>query len=417
MIYMPTASRRQFVKASFAALAAFYAGGWRRPYPAFAAPADVVVAQNGSAADLVRAAVDALGGMSRFVKPGQFVVIKPNFTWGNTPETASDTNPDVLNTVVALCKAAGAGRILVVDHVLIGNLTACLDRTGARKAVESAGGEILGLPVNGQDNRYADLMVAKGQIVKKTQVIKEVLAADVFINVPIAKDHSGARLTMSLKNLMGIVSDRNLFHTGLDQAIADINTQVKSHLVILDAIRILTSNGPSGPGKVENVGKIVAGVDPVAVDSYAAGFFKLTGADLQYIRRAKAAGVGEYDLTKLNVQTVTPGAVPAPQPAASPAVPTGTATVTAAPATATATATISVPGTPTRPASTATPYLVPSSTPTRLAALPTPPLASGGSGLDPAVPLAAVPIVAILAAAGWAIRRRINAGPGGGGAS
>lgn len=419
MRYLVQPSRREFVKASFAtaaALAAFGAQSQRWPSPALAAAPDVVVAQQGAPADLVRAAVDALGGIGRFVKPGQFVVIKPNFTWGNAPETASDTNPDVLKAVVELCKAAGATRVLVVDHVLNGNLTACLERTGARKAVESAGGEILGLPAGeGQANRYTDLIVARGQIVKKAQVIKEVLAADVLINLPIAKDHSGAVLTMSLKNLMGVVLNRGTFHSdGLDQAIADINTQVKSHLVIVDAIRILTTGGPDGPGKVESPGKIIAGVDPVAVDSYTTGLFKLTGADISYIRRAKVAGVGESDLTKLVIQTVTPGAAPAPQPAA-------TAAPTTTPAAPGPTATVSRPGSPTVPVATAAPSLAPTAVATRpalLAPVPTPALTSGSSfDLGPAAPLAAVPVLAILAAVGWAVRRRMTGGSNGGGAS
>jgi uncharacterized protein (DUF362 family) len=419
-------SRREFVKTSFAtaaALAAFGAHGWRWPYPALAAAPDIVVAQQGAPGDLVRAAVDALGGIGRFVKAGQFVVVKPNFTWGNAPEFATDTNPDVLKAVVELCKAAGASRVLVVDHVLNGNLTNCLEVTGARKAVESAGGEILGLPAGeGQANRYADLIVTRGQLIKKAQVIKEVLAADVFINVPIAKDHTGAVLTMSLKNLMGVVLNRGTFHSGLDQAIADINTQVKSHLIILDAIRVLTTNGPQGRGKVESPGKIIAGVDPVAVDSYATGLFKLTGADISYIRRAKAAGVGESDLTKLVIQTITPGAAPPPQPAA-------TVAPTMTPAGTIPTATVSRPGSPTVPVATAAPVLAPTVAPTvaptatatrpaLLAPVPTPSLTSGGAfDLGPAAPLAAVPVLAILAAVGWAVRRRMTGGGDGGGAS
>jgi hypothetical protein len=239
--------------------------------------------------------------------------------------------------------------------------------------------------------------------------------------VPIAKDHGSSRLTMSLKNLMGTVLDRGAFHTGLDQAIADINTLIKSNLIILDAVRILTTGGPDGPGKVESPGQIIAGVDPVAVDSYATGLFKLTGADIGHIRRAKASGVGESDFTKLIIQKVTPGAAPAPQPAAT-AVPTGTAAVPSP------TATVSRPGSPTVPASAASPTSAPTQAPTLapsvaptavatraplLAPVATPALTSGGGpDLGSAVPLAAVPVVAILAAVGWAVRRRMNGGGG-----
>ncbi len=389
-------SRRQFVKGSLAVFAAYYAG-LRWPMQAVAAVPDLVIAQGGAAADLVKAAVSALGGIERFVKPGQFVVIKPNFTWGNPPETASDTNPEVLGAVVALCKAAGAKRVLALDHVLNGNLTNCLERTGARKAVESAGGEILGLPVSGQSQRYQDATVPKGTHVRKAQVIREILEADVFINVPIAKDHGSSRLTMSLKNLMGTVMDRGAFHTGLDQAIADINTLIKSHLIIMDATRILTSGGPDGPGKVEKPGQIIASVDPVAADSYAATLFKLTANDIGHIRRAKTAGLGETDLTKLLVQNVTPGALP-PQPA-----PTATGaprpTATAAPATATATPTVAYTPTP-RPI---------------LASVPTPTLAASGGAADlgQAAPYVAVPVAALIGFIAWAARRRSSTGGGG----
>lgn len=406
-------SRRQFVKGSLAVFVAYYAG-LRWPAQAMAAVPDLVIAQGGPAVDLVKAAVSALGGIERFVKPGQFVVIKPNFTWGNPPETASDTNPEVLGAVVALCKAAGARRVLALDHVLNGNLTDCLERTGARKAVEAAGGEILGLPISGQNQRYADASLPKGTHVKKAQVIREILEADVFINVPIAKDHGSSRLTMSLKNLMGTVSDRGAFHTSLDQAIADINTLIKSHLVVMDATRILTSGGPDGPGKVERPGQIIAGVDPVAADSYAATLFKLTANDIGHIRRAKAAGLGETDLTKLLVQNLKPGEVPPPQqatpsPTAATASPTATGAPrpTSSPTVAQAATTISAPNTPTI-AYTPTPWPI-------LASVPTPTLAASGGAADlgQAAPLLAVPVMALLGFVAWAARRRTSDGGGG----
>jgi uncharacterized protein (DUF362 family) len=406
-------SRRQFVKGSLAVFAAYYTGlrpglaaaraGW--PAQAMAAVPDLVIAQGGAAADLVRAAVSALGGIERFVKPGQFVVIKPNFTWGNPPDTASDTSPEVLGAVVALCKAAGAKRVLALDHVLNGNLTNCLERTGARQAVEAAGGEILGLPTSGQNQRYMDASLPKGTHVKKAQVIREILEADVFINVPIAKDHGSSRLTISLKNLMGTVMDRGAFHTSLDQAIADINTLIKSHLIIVDATRILTSGGPDGPGKVEKPGQVIASVDPVAADSYACTLFKLTANDIGHIRRAKAAGLGESDLTKLLVQNVTPGAVPPPQVAPSPTASQAAPTTTGAPRPTSTT--MSAPATPTV-ASTPTPRPI-------LASVPTPTLAASGGAADlsQAAPLVAVPVAALLGFIVWAARRKSSERGGG----
>ncbi len=401
-------SRREFIKATSTMLAALYTGqAPRLPYtaprlslPQAPTPPDVVVATKGTPAELVKAAVAALGGIGRFVQPGQTVVIKANFSWGNPPERATDTNPEVVATVVGLCRAAGARRVLVVDHVLNRDLTACLERTGLRRAVEAAGGEVLGLPESGQEGRYQETNVPKGQRLKRCRVIREVLEADVFINVPIAKDHSATRLTLSLKNLMGVVLDRGTFHsTDLDQCIADINTLVRSHLVIIDAFRILTTNGPGGWGKVETPWQVIASADPVAADAYAATLFKLTGADIGHIRRAKAAGLGEYDLSKLTVQLVTPGVTPSPQ-----ATPVISATPTPIP-----TPTGVRPSVPTARPSPTTPRLP---TPTPLPPLPTPTLPGSWTGMatDNTVlaSLLGLPGLAMLAALAWLLNRRLR---------
>jgi len=139
------------------------------------------------------------------------------------------------------------------------------------------------------------------------KVYKEALDADVLINVPIAKHHSTSRLTMAMKNLMGVLGgNRGALHTQLGQKLADINTVIKPNLIILDAYRILTNHGPNGgtPDDVKLTKQVIVSTDPVAVDSYGATLFGLTGQDLDYVRIGHEMGLGEMDLSKVEMKTI-----------------------------------------------------------------------------------------------------------------
>ena len=137
---------------------------------------------------------------------------------------------------------------------------------------------------------------------------------DIFINMNITKEHSGNNMSGALKNLMGINSpvsdqtfhrreglfgDENIAH--LDQCIADLNTIIRPHLCISDATVFVTTNGPNGPGKLRKSHKVVAGVNPVAMDAYCCRFLGLKGKDIKMIQFAHKHGIGEYDLGKLKV--------------------------------------------------------------------------------------------------------------------
>ena len=263
----------------------------------------VVVAEKDRPAELVRKAIKALGGMGKFVKKGNRVLIKPNIAFARPPEGAANTNPEVVAELVRLCFEAGAKEVIVLDYTL-DPARITYEMSGIAKAAEAQGARMV--YVGRQD--FVPVEVPKGKIlsVYDVRVLKQVLDANVFINVPIAKTHGSARLTLGMKNLMGVIQDRGSWHRSgdLHQCIADFVTAVKPHLTVIDAIRILASGGPKGPGRVERKDTIIASTDIVAADAYATTLFGLTPNDVPHIIKAAELGVGVADLKQVKIVKV-----------------------------------------------------------------------------------------------------------------
>lgn len=296
--------RRDFLKIASAATA-FSATGpaaLRTLVAAEKPQPDVMVARNGSPAELVRAVVDGLGGMSRFVSKGDVVVVKPNMGWDRRPEQAADTNPEVVAEVVRLCYEAGAKEVLVFDRTC-NRARRCYLRSGIQKAAKAAGAKV----TYTHENKFKDVAIPQGEMLKSWPFYKDVLEADVFINVPIAKHHAMAGLTIGLKNIMGVIGgDRGKIHNHFPVKLADLNLVVKPQLTIVDAYRILVANGPQG-GNLRDVRMpkvAIASVDRVAADAYAATLFGMKGTDLPYLVEAHRRGFGEIDLARVSVKEV-----------------------------------------------------------------------------------------------------------------
>jgi len=307
--------RRTFLKG--AAAGSLVAAGWpltgslRPPFGSGEALAsgtggpDLAVAAGGDPDAMVRRAVGALGGMSRFVGKGDVVVVKPNIGWDRTPELAANTNPEVVRAVVRMCLEAGAKTVRVVDRPC-NDPRRCYKQSGIKDAVESIGSPAV-VVEHADPRKFVEKTIRNGKTLQGWAFYKDVLEADRTINVPIAKHHNATRLTMSLKNIMGILGgNRGNIHHDLDRNIVELNTVMRFDLIVLDAVRILTANGPQG-GRLQDVrvaDTIVAGTDPVAVDSYGATLFGITGKDVPHVLYASQAGLGEIDLGKVRILTV-----------------------------------------------------------------------------------------------------------------
>lgn len=249
----------------------------------------------------VRKAINALGGMDKLVSKGDRVVIKPNIAWNQKPEFAANTNPYVVAALTELCVESGAGRVRVLDHTCSSNPRPSYESSGIADAAKKAGAEVLYV----NKALFRDLPIPDGKALRSWSFYEDVISADkvdVLINVPIAKHHSTSRLTMGLKNVLGMVGrDRGALHKDIHPKIADLNRVVKVDLTVLDAFRILRNHGPTG-GRLEDVDnspeharRIVVSTDPVAVDAYGATLFGLSANDIGFIKEAHSAGLGELN--------------------------------------------------------------------------------------------------------------------------
>ncbi len=260
---------------------------------------ELVVAQGASPANITRAAIEALGGMKSYISKGDIVVVKPNMAWDRTPEQAANTNPEVVATIVKMCFEAGAKKVKVFDRT-VNDPRRCYVQSGIADAAQAAGAEVSHIDYR----RFKDVDI-KGSYLKTWPIYLDVLEANKVINVPIAKHHGLARLTMAMKNWMGVMGgSRGGIHQKLDECIAELAAFIKPTLTVLDAVRILTANGPQG-GNLADVKKldtVIAGIDQVAVDSYGATLFGMRGSDLGFVRYANKIGLGNMDMSRITVK-------------------------------------------------------------------------------------------------------------------
>jgi len=299
--------RREFLQASLGALAG--AGlGLNASTRLFAAePAspgyDLVAVKGGEPEALFDQGIQALGGMQSFVKKGQTVVVKPNMAWDVPPERAANTNPRLMKRIVEQCLNAGAKEVYVFDYTC-DNWEKSYRNSGIEKAVKEAGGKIA--PGN-SESYYQAVAIPNGRRLKEAKEHELILAADVFINVPILKSHSSTTLTVSMKNLMGAIWDRGYWHRhNLHQCIADFATYRKPNLIVVDAYNVLMRNGPRGV----SVGDVVAmkaqllATNMVTADAAAAKLFGIEPDSVDYIRIAHEMGVGRKDLENLSIKRI-----------------------------------------------------------------------------------------------------------------
>lgn len=262
----------------------------------------MVVVHGHEAGKMVSAAIEKLGGIARFISPGDRVLIKPNVGWDRQPELAANTNPEVVGAVVAECLKARASSVWVTD-VSINDPYRSFSRSGIEAAVSKAGGTVKFTTDN--DFLYTDL---KGEVLKVWPVSKYFHQVDKVINVPVVKQHSLSKCTLAMKNLYGVLGGRrNRLHQDIHTSIADLARAIRPTLIVMDATRVLKRNGPTG-GSISDVSvenTIVAGVDQVAIDSFSLAFLDLLVQDVPFINLAAARGIGTDDWKSLNPVDIT----------------------------------------------------------------------------------------------------------------
>jgi len=264
-------------------------------------PVDLVVAKDGEPADLVQKAIAELGGMTKFISRGDVVVLKPNIGFNRAPEQAANTNPDVVRELAIQALNAGAARVVIFDHSLY-EPRHCYTRSGISQRVQDLGVELQFT----EERKFVDLDL-NGVWLKHWPVYRQALECDKLINIPIAKQHSTARLSLGFKNLMGVIGGkRESFHQNIHQALVDLSAKVRPTLTVLDAYRVLLRNGPQG-GSLSDVltaRTLAVSTDPVAIDAFGCSLFGLAPEQMPHLQEAQSRGLGRMSLDKLKVRTV-----------------------------------------------------------------------------------------------------------------
>jgi len=272
---------------------------------------DMVALKGGKGPDeLFKKGIAFLGGMKKFVKRGQKVLIKPNIGWDRSPEYGANTSPELVGVIIKECLNAGAAEVYVFDHTC-DSWKNCYKNSRIEEYTKNNGGKVV--PANSQEY-YIKTNIPRGKILKEALVHKLFMECDVVINVPILKHHSSAGVTASMKNLMGVVWDRSEWHRNdLHQCIADFATLRKIDLSVLDGWRVMVKNGPRGYSASDAIKYeyLFISADPVAIDS--AGVSVLSRAnssigkaeDIRYIKLASEYGLGKTNLDKMNIKRIT----------------------------------------------------------------------------------------------------------------
>lgn len=271
----------------------------RRPQPV-ATLCPLAAVESSDPGLATRRAVEALGGMARFVQKGDVVVVKPNIGWDRTPEQGGNTHPEVVAALVAMCRESGARTVKVFDRT-------CNDprrtyvNSGIADAARRAGAQVSQV----SDFKFYPARFPGGSPMADWPLYRDAVACDRFINVPVAKHHGISRLTLSMKNLMGVCgANRGLMHRGIDAKLADLTAFIRPDLTVVDATRILLRNGPTG-GDLEDLAHpnlVLASADPVLADAYATTLFGLPADELECVRLCAQKGLGSLDVAQPGIR-------------------------------------------------------------------------------------------------------------------
>lgn len=265
---------------------------------------DLVAIKGGMPDKMFDAGIKAIGGIERFVKKGQTVLVKPNIGWNVPPENGGNTNPLLVKRVVESCLEAGAAKVIVFDHTC-NTEASCYKNSGIAEVVKKAGGTMV---TGNVKSHYHEVEVPGAKVLKKTEVHEQVINADVFINIPVLKNHMSTQVTSAIKNLMGCIWDRMAYHySDLSRSIAEFCLYRKPDLNIVDAYTVMTQNGPRGvsPEDLKLMKMQIISPDIVAADAAAIKIYGAEPADIAHVKIAHELGIGNMNLNELKIKKIS----------------------------------------------------------------------------------------------------------------
>jgi uncharacterized protein (DUF362 family) len=264
---------------------------------------DLVALKGGMPEAMFDTGIKKIGGIGRFVKKGQTVVIKPNMSWDVSPGNPANTSPALVAQIARHCRDAGAKRVVVLDHSI-----EYWENSKNSSGIGDAAASVGAMYAPAEKQGYYQKVPVGGERLKETLIHESMLECDVLISVPVLKHHGGAGVSISAKNLMGCVWNRMEYHSqGLQHCIADFLRVRKPDLNVVDAYRVITRNGPRGgsPSDVADIGSLIISPDVVAADTAASMMLGRKQGEIEHIRFASEIGLGRMDLANLHIERIT----------------------------------------------------------------------------------------------------------------
>lgn len=297
-------TRRHFIKKSISALSLLSLSSLQLPKLVKASDSfDLLVIEGGTPEQRIAKMFEAFGGAKKLMPSNAFIALKPNASFARTPKQAANVNPKTIYALTDTIKKETNPKEIKAFDYTSDPADISFDKSGINEAIKKAGGSIYAAE---QENQYEYINIPKARELKKQLVNKDIRKSDFFINIAIPKNHSITELTVGIKNLMGCIFNRDIYHMkGLNQCIAELATAVLPDLNIIDAENILLTRGPHGPGKVKNTKTTIVSKDILLADAYAVTLFDRNAKDIPHLKYAHQLGVGEIDLTKATIKTIT----------------------------------------------------------------------------------------------------------------
>ena len=295
-------SRRNFLGMGVAGGGALLLGG--RLVGAAEAKTDVWVLHGTDKKKLMDAAMKVIADNGGFGSGAKKLTLKVNAAWYSTPAEGGNTHPELVDAFLKGCKQQGIKEIVIPENP-VQPAKQTFPRSGILDVAKSNGATMIDMRSDAK--LFKDVELPKAKNLKKAQFTGHMLETDAVVNMPVAKHHGGAGLTIALKNWLGSVQDRRFLHKNdLHQCIADLGTFIHPTWTIVDATRIMLSRGPKGPSKdMKTPDLLIVCRDQVAADAYTATLFPQALVDrTKYIQSAAEMTVGATDVAQMAVHKI-----------------------------------------------------------------------------------------------------------------
>lgn len=292
-------TRRDFIKAGLLTGAALTLA----PSVLFAEEAtpktDVWVIHGTDKKKMIDKCMEIIQANGSFGKNVKTLALKVNSGWARTPEEGANTHPELVDAFLKACKNSGVQKIVMPENPCDAAKDSFV-RSGIFDVAQKNGVDMIDLGTNRKF--YRKVTIPKGISLKNAEVAEQFLDSDVVVNMPVAKHHGAATLTIAMKNWMGAVRDRRSWHgQNMHQCIADFCTFMKPSWTIIDATRTMMNSGPKGPGRLQYPDLLIVSKDQVAADAFASTLFHDSPYKVKYLQIAEEMGIGTVDLKKMNI--------------------------------------------------------------------------------------------------------------------